>query len=515
MEQDTRPSSRELHPAGKEGHQPDLVIDASGLDEVSVVPWPLMLRHRVVSRVEASHRYPWLILWTALFGLFTVGFTVTLLAVSIPTIADDLGASQSTLAWVITGPLLAYAVVGPTLGKAGDLWGYKRVYLIGLAGAGVFAGCVAFAWDAPSLILFRVLGAGIGAATGPASMAMLNRVFEPEERVKALGYWSFVSAGAPVLGVVVGAPVVEAFGWRWVFAAQVPLCLIGFVVALAILPETERQKGVRFDIPGAVLLAVSITSLLFGLNRGAAWGWSNTVVIVTLALCPITMAAFIAYERRASDPLLPLAYFKERNFAAPIAVQFFTNFAYMGGFILTPLLLADGLGYGTTKVGLLSIFRPLAFALDRSRRGVPLRAVRHQEDGRRGLALRIGLDGGALRGGGGLDLRVHHLRAGAVGHRARRVVARDGGHDRERRRRGRLRRGGCDATARRASRCRRGHPDHADGAGVARRGRRSHRLVRGCLSGRRRCRRRWRGLRALHQAGIPPRLTAGRSSPSS
>ena len=363
MEQDTRPSSRELHPAGKEGHQPDLVIDASGLDEVSVVPWPLMLRHRVVSRVEASHRYPWLILWTALFGLFTVGFTVTLLAVSIPTIADDLGASQSTLAWVITGPLLAYAVVGPTLGKAGDLWGYKRVYLIGLAGAGVFAGCVAFAWDAPSLILFRVLGAGIGAATGPASMAMLNRVFEPEERVKALGYWSFVSAGAPVLGVVVGAPVVEAFGWRWVFAAQVPLCLIGFVVALAILPETERQKGVRFDIPGAVLLAVSITSLLFGLNRGAAWGWSNTVVIVTLALCPITMAAFIAYERRASDPLLPLAYFKERNFAAPIAVQFFTNFAYMGGFILTPLLLADGLGYGTTKVGLLSIFRPLAFAL--------------------------------------------------------------------------------------------------------------------------------------------------------
>ena len=117
-------------------------------------------------------------------------------------------------------------------------------------------------------------------------MAMLNRVFEPEERVKALGYWSFVSAGAPVLGVVVGAPVVEAFGWRWVFAAQVPLCLIGFVVALAILPETERQKGVRFDIPGAVLLAVSITSLLFGLNRGAAWGWSNTVVIVDARALP-------------------------------------------------------------------------------------------------------------------------------------------------------------------------------------------------------------------------------------
>ena len=299
MEQDTRPSSRELHPAGKEGHQPDLVIDASGLDEVSVVPWPLMLRHRVVSRVEASHRYPWLILWTALFGLFTVGFTVTLLAVSIPTIADDLGASQSTLAWVITGPLLAYAVVGPTLGKAGDLWGYKRVYLIGLAGAGVFAGCVAFAWDAPSLILFRVLGAGIGAATGPASMAMLNRVFEPEERVKALGYWSFVECGGT-----------RCSAWWWAHrwskhsggdGSSRPRCRSASSGSWSPSRSCRRPSGRRecastFLEPS--LLAVSITSLLFGLNRGAAWGWSNTVVIVTLALCPITMAAFIAYERR-------------------------------------------------------------------------------------------------------------------------------------------------------------------------------------------------------------------------
>jgi EmrB/QacA subfamily drug resistance transporter len=357
----TDPTPRELHPAGK--GRGDLVIEAPGLDEVNVVPWPLLLRHKLVRKVEASDRYPWLVLSTALFGLFTVGFTVTLLAVSIPTIAGDLDASQATLAWVITGPLLAYGIVGPTLGKAGDLFGYKKLYLIGIAGAGIFAGFTALAWSAPTLILFRVLGAGIGAATGPASMAMLNRVFEPEQRVKALGYWSFANAGGPVLGVVVGAPIVEAFGWRWIFAAQVPLCLAGFLVALALLPETERQKGVRFDLAGAGLLALSVTSLLFGLNRGAAWGWSNTVVVVSLLMCPFAMAAFIAYERRARDPLLKLDYFRDRNFAGPIAVQFFTNFAYMGGFILTPLLLADGLGYGTTKTGLLSIFRPLAFAL--------------------------------------------------------------------------------------------------------------------------------------------------------
>jgi hypothetical protein len=141
------------------------------------------------------------------------------------------------------------------------------------------------------------------------------------------------------------------------------LCLAGFLVALALLPETDRQRGVRFDIAGAALLALSVTSLLFGLKRGSAWEWSNPVVIGSLLICPLAMAAFIAYERQATDPLLRLDYFRDRNFAGPIAVQFFTNFAYMGGFILTPLLLADGLGYGTTKTGLLSIFRPLAFAL--------------------------------------------------------------------------------------------------------------------------------------------------------
>ncbi len=504
MTQQTRPTARDLHPAGKDGHEPDLVIDASGLDEVSVVPWPWMLRHRLVTRVEASHRYPWLVLATALFGLFTVGFTVTLLAVSIPTIANDLGASASTLAWVITGPLLAYAVVGPTLGKAGDLWGYKRMYLVGLAGAGLFAGCVAFAWDAPSLILFRVLGAGIGAATGPASMAILNRVFEPEERVKALGYWSFVSVGAPVLGVVVGAPVVEAFGWRWVFAAQVPLCLAGFLLALALLPETERQKGVRFDIPGALLLAVSVTSLLFGLNRASAWGWSNGVVIATLVMCPITMVAFIAYERRAADPLLPLRYFSERNFAAPIAVQFFTNFAYMGGFILTPLLLADGLGFGTTKVGLLSIFRPLAFALDWASCRLPLRALRHPNHGRDRRALRLRLDGRALGHRHRHDVRVHHLRPHALGHRPRCVVTGDGGDHRERGGRGGLRRRRRHATARRAGGRRRRHPDHADGAGVACDSGRPDRLLRRRVPRGRGRRGGRRSVCALHQAGNEP-----------
>lgn len=336
--------------------------DAAGVEEVPVVPWPLLVRERLRARVRPT-RSPWLVLGISLFGLFSVGFTITLLAITIPTIADDLGTADSTLTWLITGPTLAFGLVGPALAKLGDLHGHKRLSVLSLIGAAVFALLTAAAWNASSLIAFRVIGAGLGSAVGPASIALLNRTFAPEDRVKALGYWSFVGAGGPVLGAVLGAPVVEAVGWRWVFIAQAPMCLAAALVALLFLPETERGRRARFDVAGAVTLAVGLTSLLFALNRGAAWGWTHPGVLAGLALAPLAVAAFVTVERRATDPLIPLAYLRRRNVAAPVANQFLTNFAYMGGFVLTPLLLSKGLGYTTTHVTLLVIFRPLAFSI--------------------------------------------------------------------------------------------------------------------------------------------------------
>src|SRR5439155_1252950 len=148
-----------------------------------------------------------------------------------------------TITWVITGPMLAYGVVGPLLGKAGDLWGYRRLFVLGLCGSIVFAALSALAWDATSLIVFRVLGVAEGAATGPASMALIMRAFPDEDRVKAMGWWSLVGAGGPVIGVVAGGPIVEHFGWRPIFVAQVPFTLIALALALLVLPETERRTG--------------------------------------------------------------------------------------------------------------------------------------------------------------------------------------------------------------------------------------------------------------------------------
>ncbi len=351
--------ARDLHPAGSARRIE--VIEAAGVDEVGVAPWPILLRERLVHRVGDRHR--WLVLVVVLVGLFATSITITLLAVSLVDIADDLGTNEATLAWVITGPMLAFGLVGPALGKAGDLYGHKRLFVIGLFGAAVFAIATAFAWDAGSLILFRTLSAGFGSATAPAAMAQINRMFEADERFTALGWWSFVTAGSPVLGVVLGGPLVEAVGWRVIFLVQAPLCLAAMVVAIVMLPETDRGEAGRFDWAGAVLLGTGITSLLLATNRGSVWGWTSPAVIGLYVLAPIALFTFVAVERRAAEPLLPLAWLRRRNVTAPIVSQLFANFSYMGGFILTPILLQEGLGYTAAAVGFLIIFRPLTFAL--------------------------------------------------------------------------------------------------------------------------------------------------------
>ena len=341
----------------------DVSLDAPGTEEVQVVPWALLLQRRVAARVEQSSRFPWLVLGTVLLGLFSVGFTITILAVSLSTIADDVGSTKTTLTWVITGPLLAFGIVGPAFGKAGDLFGQKRIYLLGMAGSAVFAIGIALSWSAASLIAFRVLASGFGAATGPASMALIYSVFPQERRVQAMGYWSMVGAGAPVLGVVLGGPIVEALSWRIIFLVQAPLALFCMLLAALVLPETERGERVRFDVLGTILLGVGVTSVLFALNRGPVLGWEHAAVVGSFALSPVMLGAFVVWERRAPSPLLRLEYLRRRNVAAPIATQFFTNFAYMGGFIITPFLLDEVFGYGETRIGLLSISRPLTFAI--------------------------------------------------------------------------------------------------------------------------------------------------------
>jgi len=338
-----------------------LSFDSGGVDELGVIPWPILLRRRIAKKVGLDPR--WAVMWIVLGGLFTVSFTVTILVVSLERIAGDLHSSTGTITWAITGPMLAFGVVGPAFGKAGDLWGHKRVFVIGLLFAGIFAALTAVAWDGPSMIAFRILSASSGSACSPAAMAYINRMFEPEVRVKPLGYWSFVTAGAPVLGVVAGGPLVESVGWRIIFIVQAPLCLIGVVVALWLLPGTERQSGVKFDVKGSLTLGAGATLLLAGVNQGPSWGWASLASFLCFGSGLFSLFTFVRIERGAKDPLVRLDWFRTRNIAMPVLSQTLTNFAYMGGFLLAPRVLQKGLELSESTTGFLVIARPLTFSL--------------------------------------------------------------------------------------------------------------------------------------------------------
>lgn len=350
-------------------HDPitDVAVEAPGVDEEPVVPWSLLLRRSFgrTGREGGSGGSPnaWLVTWTVLFGAFWVSSTITILAVSRPEIAGDLGASVESLVWLISGPTIAVALTGTTAGKLGDLHGHRRVYLIGMAGATVFVGLTALAWSGASLISFRVMGATIGAATGPSSLALINRMFPPDRRSRALGFWSLVVAGGPVVGLVAGGPLVDAFGWRVIFAVQAPLLAVATVVAWIVLPETGRRRGVHFDLRGQLWLAVTLAGLLFGIDRAAVWGITNPWVVASFLVVPVGFVAFIRVERRVVHPLIPLGWFRRRSFAVPVGTSFFMQFGYMGGFILTPLLLEEVRGLDAGVVALIMVPRPLTFAI--------------------------------------------------------------------------------------------------------------------------------------------------------
>lgn len=354
------PSQRdneELTPHGRS----TVTVDQAGVDEVSVVPWTQMIPRRVARKVGLTRK--WATFIVVLAGLFTTSSTITVLVVSLETIARDLNSSVSVLNWSITGPMLAFGVVGPAYGKIGDLLGHKKVYVYGLLFSGVFALATVFAWNASSMVFFRLMSAVAGSATGPAAMAYINRLFDPQERVRPMGLWSFITAGAPVLGVVLGGPLVESIGWRMIFVIQAPLLLGASLLAWNLLPQTSRMKNVKFDVWGSVTLGLGATFLLLTINRGHSWGWTSPAIIGCGLIAILALYVFIRVEQRVEAPLLPLGWLKEGNIVLPMVIQALLNFAYMGGFIVVPQMLEKGLGMTTAHIGLLVIARPLTFSI--------------------------------------------------------------------------------------------------------------------------------------------------------
>ncbi len=352
--------------------EPDsFAVGACGGEE-GVVPWSAVprLRHRAMRAVVhgtaapvGGVRHRWWVLWTVLGGLFAVNVTFTVFAVALTRVAHSFHTTTNAATWVITAPLLCFGVAAPALGRLGDTIGHRRLYLAGTALTALSAVLTSMSPNLGVLILARALSGIVGAATGAASMALIFKVFDHEDRVKAMGWWSLVGAGGPVLGVVIGGVLIQDFGWRSLFVVQSFLIVLALVAAVLVLPETRRTRSGSFDFLGALWVTVASLGLLLGLNEGPSSGWGSPLVVASFAAVPAGLALFVHAERRALHPLLPLDLLRRRNFSFAIGNQLGANFAYMGGFILTPLLLERAFGYGTSRTGLTVIARPLVFSL--------------------------------------------------------------------------------------------------------------------------------------------------------
>ncbi len=366
-----------------------------GADGSVETNWFVLLHRRVTDRAVRSPRYQWWALVALLAGLLSLNITFTVFVVALPTVKADFHTNFSVLAWASTGPLLAFGVAAPFFGKAGDLFGHRRLYQFGLLGAMVSAILTATAPDVGMLLFARALDGVQGAATGTASMAIILELFSRQDRVKALGWWSLVGAGGPVLGVTLGSPVIQFFGWRALFWGQLVLLVIASVVVALLLPtrgdaavatttaavdvndgqvpmpaDGRRPRRLRgagvwegTDWVGIFSLAGSVTSAMLVLSIGPIVGWTSAAVITCGVLAAVLVVVFVRRQMTFATPLVPTTYWRRRNFMFPMGTKAFSSFAYFGGFFLFPLLMEQVYGYSVSQVGFISVARPLLFAI--------------------------------------------------------------------------------------------------------------------------------------------------------
>ncbi len=291
-----------------------------------------------VSREEADPRR-----WVALVVLLLAGFMnlldVSIVNIAIPSIQVSLHASYADVQWALAGYTLAYALVLITGGRLGDIFGRKRLFLIGVIGFTVMSALCGAAQDPGMLIGSRVAQGALGGIMIPQILAVIQVTFPPAERIKAFaGYGVIAGLGVvsgPLLGGLLVTHSILGLGWRSIFLINVPVGIIAVAAAVAVVRESRAPRRARLDLGGLVLVTVAILALLYPLVQGRELGWPAWTFASMGASVPV-FALFVAYElakgRRDGSPLVELRMFRERAFAVGVAigVTFFLGVASFG-----------------------------------------------------------------------------------------------------------------------------------------------------------------------------------------
>lgn len=299
-----------------------------------------------------------LIIAAASFGFLVTQLDVTIVNVALDAIGDAFGAPTAQLQWVVDAYVLALAAMLLSAGAIGDRVGPKRAFLAGLVLFGLASAACGFAMGPLGLILARVAQGAAGALLIPPSLALIAHAAHGDDRRRAaaVGWWTAAGGVSIAAGPVLGGLLVETLGWRWVFFVNLPLCAIGVVLTLLVAPATPAKPRVPFDLPGQALAVAAVTLLVGGLIEGGHRGWGGAPLAALVAGLVLAFA-FVAFERRARHPAMPLSVFRSRPAWSAVVVGSALNFTYYGLIFVLGLYMLRTLHWSPGKAGL--AFLPL------------------------------------------------------------------------------------------------------------------------------------------------------------
>jgi EmrB/QacA subfamily drug resistance transporter len=302
--------------------------------------------------VIASARRKWYGLALLLLVQFMVVLDIAIVNVALPSIQTDLGFSQENLQWVISAYALFFGGFLLLGGRAADLLGRRRLFIAGIVLFTTASLVSGLAWSEGALIGARAFQ-GLGAAIiTPAALSILMTTFaEGKERNAALGAWGGVGAFGAVAGVLLGGILTDLLSWEWIFFVNIPVGLIGLVLAPFLIDESRDATAESYDVPGAVLVTSGLVTLVYAITQANSYGWDSIETIGLFTAAGVLLAGFLGWEARAKDPLMPFSLFRLRTLVGANIASFILGTAIFGMFLMLTLYMQQVLGYSPMKTG--------------------------------------------------------------------------------------------------------------------------------------------------------------------
>ena len=307
-----------------------------------------------IPRLDISEQsYKWWALGVTIIGGFMSILDTSIVNIAIPKMMAVFSVDTDQAQWILTAYMLTMGVIQPATGYFCDVYGTRRMYLFSLAVFTIGSVLCGIAWSNDSMIVFLVIQAIGGGLIIPVTMSIVYYVFTPQERNMAMGIWGISAMVAPAVGPTLSGYLVEYWDWRLIFTINLPIGVIGYVLAALILKETPVSRTQKLDAGGLITSALGLFCLLLALSEGTDEGWTSAYILGLFYVAITSLILFVVIELNHDNPILDLTLFKNWNFSLSIMITFIGTIGLFGGIFLVPLFMENMRGYTAMQTGIL------------------------------------------------------------------------------------------------------------------------------------------------------------------